>query len=217
MAVDANLHRDLAYFLREGRILPFRGAAECAALAEWLGRVETAQVPASADAAALRELVNACARCGEVSDRKQAVGTGRNGVMVILNAPRLLERVERDVLKKEAVDLLKKIIQAAKLTVNDCYISNLIKCESADISLQPSRMMANCLEIVRQEIVAVAPRIVIVFGDIMPLQRIIKETRDTSWFNIDHPITMVKNPDLKKNAWNTLKLVMARLAELGII
>ena len=60
------------------------------------------------------------------------------------------------------------------------------------------------------------PRIVIVFGDIMPLQKIVKGSVDIFWYNIEHPITLIKNPDLKRPAWSTLKLVMAKMKELNL-
>lgn len=76
--------------------------------------------------------------------------------------------------------------------------------------------MKNCEPIITREIEIIRPLVVIVFGDIIPLQRTIKESRDIFWYNIDHPITIIKNPELKRPAWNTLKLVMAKLGELNL-
>ena len=51
-------------------------------------------------------------------------------------------------------------------------------------------------------------------GDILPLQNVVKSSSGISWFNTDHPVTLLKNPDLKRPAWETLKLVKKRYAEL---
>ena len=164
----------------------------------------------------LKSLIEKCDLCNDVEERKFGLGSGGNRVMVILNAPRLVDILEKKVHKKESVELLKKILHAGNLAFNECYITNLVKCEIRDSLTKPSQIVKNCETIISKEIDIMKPRIAIVFGDILPLQKIIKETRDIYWYNIDHPITLIKNPELKRPAWNTLKLVMAKMRELNL-
>jgi uracil-DNA glycosylase len=82
--------------------------------------------------------------------------------------------------------------------------------------MNPSEMFRHCGDILNGEIAAVAPSIVIVMGEMVPLKKTVDANPGISWFSIDHPLTILNNPELKKPAWNTLKLVMSRMKELGI-
>ena len=200
-------------FLRS-RLILSRGNEEIDRLAGWACRHERASEEERQED--LKKLTESCNRCAGVEDRKIAIGTGVNRVMIILNAPQLLNVLEKKILKKESVDLLKKIIQAAGLSFGECYITNLVKCDAHDPLIKPSQMVKNCEYIITREIEIIKPRIVIVFGDIIPLQKIVKESDEILWYNIEHPVTLIKNPELKRNAWNTLKLIMTQMKELNI-
>ena len=212
------LYRDIAALLksewRRSRTLLFRGETERDRLAGWLCREEQAVNRARDDD--IRALIESCDRCAGIEEKKFGFGTGANRVMVILNAPQLVNILEKKVLKKESVDMLKKMLQAAGLSFTDCYVTNLVKCDVGDPLLKPSQVVKNCERIIDREIEIMKPRIAIVFGDIIPLQRIVKGSGDVNWYNIEHPITLIKNPDLKRPAWSTLKLVMARMKELNL-
>ena len=196
------------------RLLMFRGEGERDQLAGWLCREEQAGTRAREDD--IRSIIESCSQCPGIEEKKFGIGSGANRIMVILNAPQLVNILEKKVLKKESVDMLKKMVQAAGLSFADCYVTNLVKCDIADPLIKPSQVVKNCERIIDKEIEIIRPRIVIVFGDIIPLQRIVKESGDIFWYNIEHPITLIKNPDLKRPAWSTLKLVMARMKELNL-
>jgi DNA polymerase len=213
------IYRELAALLRNGflrkHILFFRGERELLKLSGWVSSdADVGKAIAHVDD--LKQLIEKCNLCNNVEERKFSIGSGGNRVMVILNAPQLVDILEKKVHKKESVELLKKILNAGNLTFNECYITNLVKCEIRDSLVKPSQIVKNCETIIGKEIEIMKPRIAIVFGDILPLQKIIKETRDIHWYNIDHPITLIKNPELKRPAWNTLKLVMAKTKELNL-
>lgn len=213
-----NIYQELTSVLKRGRsrgrTVLYRGEEELDRLSGWLCRQDRAE--SEAQDVDLKKLIEDCNRCVGIEERKFGFGTGSNRVMIILNSPQLVNIVEKKVLKKDSVDLLKKIVQAANLSFNECYITNLVKCEITDALMKPSQIVKNCETIISREIEIMKPRIVIVFGDILPLQKIIKDSTDIVWFNIEHPITLLKNPDLKRSAWSTLKLVMAKLKELDL-
>ena len=77
-------------------------------------------------------------------------------------------------------------------------------------------MYRNCTGFLSDDIALTEPRVVLVFGDIVPLQKIVNESRGLFWYNIEHPLTLLKNPDLKRPAWSTLKLAQKKIAELGL-
>lgn len=211
------LYRDISALLKNkwlrSRLLMFRGGEERDRLAGWLCREERAGTLAREED--IRSIIDSCSLCAGIGERKYGIGSGANGIMLVLNAPQLVNLVEKKVLKKESVDMLKKMVQAAGISFQDCYVTNLVKCDIDDPLVRPSQAVKNCERIIEKEIEIIRPRIAIVFGDIIPLQRIVKGSGDINWYNIEHPITLIKNPDLKRPAWNTLKLVMAKVQALG--
>lgn len=213
------VEHDLAVLLQhpalQRRMLLYRGEAEREQLVEWLGRAALPTV--DKESGDLRGMIEECNRCPGASEKKIGIGTGENRVMVILNSPPLVNLVEKKMLRGESVELMKKMLRAASIDFSASYITNLVKCEVRDPVLKPSQVVSNCERIIMREIEVLGPRIAIVFGDIMPLQRIIKMTSDVFWYNIEHPITIIKNPELKRPAWNTLKLIMGKLRELNLL
>jgi uracil-DNA glycosylase len=212
------LYRDISAVLKNGwqrsRMLLFRGEEERDQLVGWLCRETEAGNEARDDD--IKSVIDSCALCTGIEEKKFGIGTGASRIMLVLNAPQLVNILEKKVLKKESVDMLKKMVQAAGPVFADCYVTNLVKCDINDPIMKPSQIMKNCERIIEKEIDVMKPRIVIVFGDILPLQKVIKGSADIFWYNIDHPITLIKNPDLKRPAWSTLKLVMSKMKELGL-
>ncbi len=161
-------------------------------------------------------LIQKCGKCGKVKEKKKGFGTGANRLMVILNAPVMMNRIEITLYKNESGDLLRKMIKAIGFELEDCYTTNLIKCESDDVFTKPSDMIKNCTEILEKELSFYNPEIVIVMGEILPLQSIVKMSSGIIWFNTDHPVSILKNPGLKRTAWETLKQVKKKYRELQI-
>ncbi len=197
--------------LYAGRLLVTRDGEEREFLENW---VRDEKEPESFPGQLLQE-IEKCLRCGDAESKKMPVGTGKNGVMIILNSPRLVHKTEKILFRKEAGELLKKIILSMKLEFEECYITNVIKCESKNPLMKPSSQLGQCDAVLRMEIEHVRPSVAVVFGDIMPLQKIVKESKSMVWFNVEHPITLIKNPELKKGAWNTLKLAMREIRGTG--
>ena len=159
-------------------------------------------------------ILSGCSGCHGVLELKRPFGSGINGVMVVLNAPALTSRMEMDFYRAESAELLKKMLGSIGLASAECYITNLVKCETTDTLVKPSDMVRNCLPVLKSEIETVKPKIIIVMGEIVPLQPVVNTTRGIIWFNTEHSISLVKNPDLKRPAWETLKLVKTKLLEL---
>ena len=136
--------------------------------------------------------------------------------MVILNAPVMMNRIEITLYKSESGGLLRKMIKAIGFELEDCYTTNLIKCESDDALTKPSDMIKNCTLILEKELAFYKPEIVIVMGEILPLQGIVKTSSGITWFNTEHPVALIKNPGLKRSAWETLKEVKKKYRELQI-
>jgi uracil-DNA glycosylase family 4 len=204
------------------QFLLYRGSDEASQLLNWLESStksatihEPLYVPLQGTPhEQARSLIEQCTRCSSVKEKKNSFGDGTNGVMVILHAPRLLDRREIDVYRSESVALLQKMIAATGLDYRHCYITNMIKCEPDDVFVKPSQLLGSCLNLLKEELKILSPKIVIVMGEIQPLQEIVHDSHSVEWFTLEHPITLIKNPDLKRKAWGTLQNVMTSLTGL---
>ncbi len=201
---------------KSGRnLILFKNEDELLFLNEWL-KQESHTATAVSVEKDIDLVIDSCSKCGSVISRKKAYGSGKNGLMIILNSPKMLNRIEISIHKSESSVLLKKMINAIGLDIEDCYITNLVKCETSDIMLKPSEMVNNCMDVLSAEIEKKIPRAILVMGEILPLQDLIHKSSGISWFNTDHTISLIKNPGLKKNAWETLKILKQKLQEADI-
>ncbi|MBN1532936.1 MAG: hypothetical protein JXA20_09760 [Spirochaetes bacterium] len=212
MERNDRLHGLISGMLRNrlfaGRIVLTRNDEERQFLEGWLAKRGGEETPHGEP---VRRVIEECRRCGEIELKKMPAGSGANGVMLILNAPRLVNKAEKLLLKNEAGEMLKRIVSSMNLVLEECYITNVIKCDVKNPLAKPSTLLAKCNAILKMEVETVKPRMAVVFGDIIPLQKLIKESRGVQWFNVEHPITLIKNPELKRGAWSTLKLAMQEI------
>lgn len=202
--------RYIKYAASSGKIIRFRNQEERDALTAWLVQSPLQQNTPVQETRDLSDKIAECNLCGKGLGKKSGYGSGQSGVMVILNAPRLISPEEKRMLKTEAVDMMKRMLGAIELEAEQCYITNIIKCDP-DVDARPSAMYKNCAAFLREEFNALQPHTVIVMGQIIPLKTLIDSAKGVKWFNIEHPVTILKNPELKKGAWNTLKEVKKRL------
>lgn len=200
-----------------GRLLLFRGDEELAVLKRWLEEKSSAasdesltgQKPQADESVA--SMISACEKCGNVYNRKTGRGSGDSGIMIILNMPGSIDRIEKKKLREESGDLLKKMMEAIKVNLEGCYITNMIKCETDDSFNRPGLMFRNCEYLLKREIAEIEPGIILVMGDDMPLTKIKHENTGIKWFKVDHPMKMIKDPSLKNQAWKTLQEMMLEL------
>ena len=211
-----------AYF--DKRLVICRNNDEAVFLNSWISASEKERnlSPAGGDAMHVKEqsdlnlFIRNCSKCGASLEKKTGVGSGKNGVMIILYAPRLVGKMEMQFYKKDSADMLKRITASMNLSFGECYITNMVKCESDDPFMKPSLMLSNCLSVLEAELDLVKPKLALVMGDIRPLQKIVSSS-EIFWFAFEHPISMIKNPDLKRSAWETIKNINLKTKELGIV
>lgn len=211
-----DVYRELSLYINamnaKRRLLLFKGEDESIFLKEWINGKKASDIGERAFVdETIREMTKNCTKCKNVHDKKLGHGSGDNGIMIILNISKSISNVERRIQDSESTDLLKRMIKAIDIDIDNCYTTNLIKCESRDSLMRPSLMFKNCNHILRREIQEVNPKVVIVMGDDNPLKKMVNEYNTISWHQIEHPLTLLKKPELKKSAWETLKAVMIEL------
>jgi DNA polymerase len=164
----------------------------------------------------IKDVIDACNLCENSYEKKYGFGEGVSGIMIILNTPPLISEMERQVYKVDSLSLMKKMVEALGRPLDKCYTTNLLKCTVKDTILKPSDILENCINVLKSEMDFVKPKIIIVMGDIISIQNIVHSSRGITWYAVEHPITILKNPELKRKAWNTLKLVIEEMKELGL-
>lgn len=174
---------------------------------------QTEDLSPIAEGADMREIISLCNRCANIADRKQPYGSGENGIMIILNPPSMMSATEKKIYKNESADLLKKMLASVNITMEKSYITSMIKCESSELINQGSRMFASCERILQRELELMKPKIVVVLGDFLPLKKTSNRFRDIFWQEIDHPITLIKNPERKKHAYAALLKIKSKYEE----
>jgi len=215
MLKNSNIQRHILEILKDKRsmrnILLYNGDIELKSLSEIINNKAKAE---SSTQNSFKFIFAQCNKCPDIITKRAPFGSGSNRVMLILNRPRMINMDELAAYKSESDELLKKMMTAIDLELNECYITTIVKCESDSVLNKPSDMARNCLHILESEIDFIEPNLAIVMGDILPLQKIVSSRKEITWFNIEHPISLIKNPDLKRIAWTTLKLASKRFSEL---
>jgi uracil-DNA glycosylase family 4 len=204
----------LSALVSRSDILPNKGEDELSYLKSWLHREYRTPIaePLSVevDRGRINEIIRECTRCSGAGEKKTSFGRGSNGVMILLHLPEKVSSHEMKQYRTQAHDMLRKMLESTSIIMDECYVTNLVKCDSGTMHL-PSRMFSSCSDILRAEIDEVTPKIIIVMGSFGPVAKMAKEYSLVQWFNIEHPVTLIKNPEMKRAAWETLKLVRARL------
>lgn len=122
-----------------------------------------------------------------------------------------------------AGQLLNKIIEAIKLSRDQVYICNVIKCRPpGNRNPQPDEIEA-CRPFLERQLAAIAPEVVCTLGTFAsqtlldtdaPISRL--RGRFHAYGNIKvmptfHPAYLLRNPDRKRDVWDDMKKIMALL------
>ncbi|HUF18201.1 MAG TPA: uracil-DNA glycosylase [Thermoanaerobaculia bacterium] len=176
----------------------------------------------------LEQKAKICTACRLAETRTQVVfGTGnRNAdLMFIGEGPGRDEDLAGEPFVGRAGQLLTDIIKAMKLTREQVYIANVVKCRPpANRNPEPDEMDA-CRPWLRRQIELIQPRVIVTLGR-FALQSTMEQSLAISsargrWLTLSgvkvmptyHPAYLLRNPSAKKDVWSDMKQVMA---ELGI-
>ncbi len=127
-----------------------------------------------------------------------------------------------------AGQLLTKIIEAMKLTREDVYISNVVKCRPPGNRTPLPHESDTCKKLLLfKEIEIIQPKIICTLGATAVQALLgdeVKITHARGTFHLYntipvmptyHPAYLLRNPDAKRFVWEDMKKVMERLKELG--
>lgn len=176
----------------------------------------------------LQRLATACTKCRLAKSRTQVVygvGNPKADLMFIGEAPGRDEDLQGKPFVGRAGQLLTDIIKAMKLTRDDVYIANVIKCRPPENRNPEPDELDACRPFIRRQIELIEPKVIVTLGR-FALQSLLEKgfsitAARGSWLDYNgikvmptyHPAYLLRTPAAKKEVWADMKKVMT---ELGI-
>jgi DNA polymerase len=170
-----------------------------------------------------------CTRCKlHTLGRTQVVfgvGNPNADLMFVGEAPGADEDVRGEPFVGRAGQLLTDIITAMKLTREDVYIANVIKCRPPGNRNPEPDEVAQCEPFLFRQIDTIKPKVVVALGKFAaqcllktdePISRIRGREftyRDAILMPTFHPAYLLRNPSAKRDVWNDMQRVMAILQD----
>lgn len=177
---------------------------------------------------ALRAETHDCNQCRLAGTRTNVVfgvGNPNADLMFIGEAPGRDEDIQGEPFVGRAGQLLTDIIKAMKLTRDDVYIANIVKCRPPENRNPEPDEMEQCRPFLQRQVDIIQPKVIVALGR-FGLQGLTQKSYSISavrgqWLDYNgiklmptyHPAYLLRNPSAKKEVWADMKKVMA---ELGI-
>ena len=180
------------------------------------------------DGDALRAETHDCTACRLAGTRTNVVfgvGSPSADLMFIGEAPGRDEDLQGEPFVGRAGQLLTDIIKAMKLTRDDVYIANVIKCRPPENRNPEPDELDACRPFLRRQVALIQPKVIVTLGrfalqSLLQREIAISATRGR-WLEYEgvkvmptyHPAYLLRTPSAKKDVWADMKKVMG---ELGI-
>jgi uracil-DNA glycosylase family 4 len=175
--------------------------------------------------ASLAERVASCRRCQELADTRTqtvfGVGNPEAEIMFIGEAPGADEDRQGEPFVGRAGKLLNDIITASKLTRQEIYICNILRCRPPGNRTPNPQEAANCREFLDGQIEIVNPKYIVCWGssaahNLLETKAAISKLRG-EFFDYKgikvlctyHPSYLLRQPSAKKQVWEDMKLFRA--------
>ena len=169
-----------------------------------------------------------CTQCRLAGTRTNVVfgvGNPNADLMFVGEAPGRDEDLQGEPFVGRAGQLLTDIIKAMKLTREQVYIANVIKCRPPENRNPEADELDACRPFIRRQVELIKPRVIVTLGR-FGLQSLTEKSYGITavrgqWLDYNgiklmptyHPAYLLRNPAAKKDVWADMKKVMA---ELGI-
>jgi DNA polymerase len=179
------------------------------------------------DWAAFEATVKSCRKCTELARARHnvvfGVGNRRTELMFIGEAPGADEDERGEPFVGRAGQLLTKIIEAMGFKREEVYIANILKCRPPENRAPLPNEVAECLPYLQKQIELIQPKVIVALGAtalraLLDIQIGISKMRG-NWYDYRgvpimptfHPAYLLRNPPAKKEVWQDMKTVLAKL------
>jgi len=181
--------------------------------------------------------VKVCTRCSLSATRKNAVpgrGGARAGVLFVGGPPTGEEEAEGRPFAGETGALLDRIVVSMGLKdASGVYLTGIVKCRPPGDREAGAEELSACLEHLNSELGLIRPLVVVALGD-AAARALLREGKGVSELRgrfhsaqvkdmtvkvmpTYHPSSLLREPHLKKEAWDDIKAVMAELRASGLL
>ena len=166
-----------------------------------------------------------CFDCSLGHTRKKFVfgeGNPNADIVFIGEAPGEKEDILGRPFVGKSGQLLDKILLAINLKREDVYILNIIKCRPPNNRNPLPEEIEKCEKYLTKQLEIIKPKLIVSLGRVSSVS-ILKNNESLSnlrnkihkYKNIDlivtyHPAALLRNPNLKKNAWEDFKLIKSK-------
>jgi DNA polymerase len=186
--------------------------------------------PAAIRLTEIRADIGDCTRCKLHSGRTNivfGVGSPTARLMFIGEGPGADEDEQGEPFVGRAGQLLTQIIKAMGFAREDVYIANVVKCRPPGNRNPEPDEIAQCEPFLHAQIAAIRPHVIVALGKFaaqtllateMPISRLrgqFYKLRDIDVMPTFHPSDLLRTPAAKREVWEDMKLVMARLKDEG--
>ena len=174
----------------------------------------------------LHAQIEACRNCGlckNIHHKVPGQGNGHADLMFIGEGPGADEDLQGLAFVGKAGQLLTKMIAAIGYAREDVYICNVVKCRPPQNRVPAPEEANACLPYLRAQFSLVRPKVIVLLGATAAravLGDQIRITRDRGkWFEKKgvffmptyHPAALLRDESKKRDAWEDLKAVKAKL------
>jgi len=199
-------------------------------------QARTAPVAGGVTLESLKGVVDKCRKCGLGARRLNAVfgsGSSTAALMFVGEGPGFDEDHKGEPFIGRAGQLLTKIIESIGLKREEVYIANIVKCHPMIDPSDPEKRgndrpptaeeTACCLPYLDKQIELINPRIICTLGNssaqtMLGTESGISKFRGTFtvYKNVKlmptyHPAALLRNPSLKKDVWEDMKMIREAL------
>ena len=174
--------------------------------------------------------IQGCTRCQLHESRKQAIsGRGNTGadLFFVLLAPTSIDDESGRLCDGEAGALFTRMLSAIDISIDDVYITSLLKCSVPAVHTVSAKEIQSCNVYLQQQLQLIQPRLVVVLGETANqclFQKALslddframntgsnQQINAIPLFSSYSPEELLKQPENKRNAWSDLQLIQKQL------
>lgn len=180
----------------------------------------------------LRQGVADCHHCllGRAEQRMIfGEGSTEQGVALLLicDPPGPEEMAQQEPISGEARALLMKMLGAISLSLNDVFLTNIVKCGPPEQRMPTPAEAAACLPFLLRQLELLQPKIICTMGQaasqimlkttqpLVSLRGRFHDFKGTPLMPTFHPSLLLKLPELKKGAWHDLQMIHKKLEDFA--
>jgi len=179
----------------------------------------------------LRHTLENCDHCPLGKSRQQMIfgeGSVKQGLalFIICDPPGPEDEAENRPISGAPRELLVKMLSAINLSLDDIFLTNIVKCAPPAERIPTTEETSACLPFLMRQIALIKPKIIFTMGQIasqtmlktsqslVSLRGRFHDFQGIPLMPTFHPARLLKVQELKKGSWNDLQMIQKKLKTL---